>query len=1444
MSETTRDGGGAMTETATHETATHETATHETATHETATHETATHETTTREATTRETTTRETTTRETTTRETTTRETATHETTRTSAVEGEVSVTTAATKATIPTLEAIDALVREERWAEARAALPLAARALAPQLDDHALRHVAPDEIPTKSWAVSTPRASGEGEQEGSSSSTPWGSSKPWGATAPADAGSGVPPDGTSSPDAAGDDTSVDGAPSGRASDDAARLALEVRRAELELDDRATPVDEVLLALEPALAAARGATPHDLLARAHAARVAAYVKRRCRPLAEAALAEARGLASHPAIELAAGDLALAFDDRDEARACYERAHALDADAAPARLALANLHYVLGDFAACARWLEPLTHVSGADGARAWRLLAASHAARDAHEAEAEAWHRVIVCAPSSDARLHDRLSLALAHAKGGERAAALEALRAVWRDDPESPAGRYARARVEHLERSPDAPSRRLPAFPTTAQRWNYCGPAVLELCFRYLAIEMRQEEIADAVKREHGTPMFEIAAFLRRHGLVARRIAATPERLRAAIDLGVPVIVQEEYSTTSHVAVITGYDSALGVFFAADPATHRPTIKPFEWTERAGDLFGNGGLVVLGRDDDAETQARCAAADAAGLVDEPHLELLDRASELRPRVSGGDGHEEAAAEEVIQLCDEALAIDASFKLAWHHRTWARLDLYARHRSPASQGALLTDLYLVRSRFPQDEWPHQLHGRFLHEERRYYEAFVAYFEAWRRDPDDARDLEGMGEAMWLAGNLEAAEKYLLDAIAAEPHHPRAIETLAGVYTRQLLDVDGSGDDADADGDEAALDDIGAILPPRAIDEPVRRSAAELARRARHASRVALATSPDNPYVLEIAGLLDAYEGDHDAAERAFRRSLERDAGRPWAPVLLARSLGALGRGPEAEAVLRAALERHPGSTDIALALAKRLQADERHAEAAELLAELLHGPTRDPAALVEPFFRACARADTREAAAARVREVAEARAGDTELVRHAASLLQRMNQRGHAIALYRVLLDVAPGDLVSQYQLGKLLSEDHLTRDEAHALLRRVIELAPDFPHPRVALAWGLVGVDDAAGLALLEPVRHVQDAGVYDVEAALLESLGKHEDAERSLRHAVAAYGDLGVGLIQLCWKHIDESRYERAALLAEKLDAAGVRGDLRTHAESAWLTAHRFAGRARLILPRVREMCRDRVPKHLAWEIYWAMRSLDDALAAQAALVQAESEDDPRERLEWRINAAGGLARIGQPTLLEELATELGPDAGAWANLSWAYAKASRYGEANAAAERAYQLDPRNREALTAMGEVHVRRGDVDAAIAVAQTLLDLHPYEHQGAERLGILHGMRFDVGPALDFSLRAIDAAPFCHISQRSRAVALVAAGDLDGALRHAERAVGLEAPDPDDPGDDEAIRLALTGDATGLEACFTAQARHGHADAFPEWRARLRELATR
>ena len=1218
------------------------------------------------------------------------------------------------------------------------------------------------------------------------------------------------------------------------ASTDTWRFLL--RHAELVLGERDTPVDEAILTAERLLAP--DGVPFELeLGRAHAVRVDGYARKRCRGLAEEAAKRSReAVGADSALRVAEGDLALAFDDRPRARALYEEAIATDAASPEARLAMANLLYVLGDFDACEKMLATVDGPPAAI-ARRERFFAACAAARSDHATEAEAWQRALDAVPKSDRHASDRIGLGLALAVGGDRAGALEALRAVWRSAPDSGPGRYARLRVEHLEKSTDAKVKRLAAFPTVAQRWNYCGPAVIELCFRYLGIDLRQDEIADAVKRERGTPMFEISSFLARHGLLARRIAATPERLRAAIDLGLPVIVQEEYSTTSHVAVVTGYDAGLGVFFSADPATHRPIVKPFEWTARAGDLFGSGGIVVLGRTGSA-TDAIAAKADAAGLVDQEHLLLLDRASELRPEIGAGGALEEAVAEEVLGLCDRALALEPSFKLAWHRRIWARLSLYWRDGSAATRSALLADLHHVRTAWPNDEWPHQLHGRFLFDDGRWDEAFVAYFDAWRRDPDDSNDLQYMGEAKWLSGDLLSAEKHTLAALAAEPFNERASETLGGALVRQLqLFAAERSDESDGPWPSPPP------LSPPQVTLALERDEDEIRRRARHFVRVALAHHPDNPFNHELEGYLAEMDGRFEEAAAAFRRSRELTPGRSGTLIHLARALESLERYDEARELLEQGVRDFARYPAVWLDLGRHLDSRGEHAKAAETLLAGIDavGPARE--GLVEPLFGVLSRAESREAAAARMRELAEKNPSDGDFLHAVAHLLDREHQRGHAIALLRNVVARAPGDLGSQYRLGQLLAEDLLTRDEGRSLLERVMEHAPESSLPRVQLAWHLVDEQPERGLELLSPVRERDDPRVLDVVAALLERRGDAEQADRVLERALEAHGSPVEGLITLAWGHISAHRYDRALRLVELLDSRSDVPPARAQAaQRVWLTAHRLGGDVRSILPRLSELTKEGVPPHLAWELYWATRSFDHALAAKAALAQVEREDDPDERVEWRIYAAEELAEAGDPSLLASVVGEAGDRAAAWARLSWAYAAVHRWGEANDAAKRALELGPEDRDALTVMQGVHVRLGDLDAAIACARKLLDVHPYEHQGAERLGILLGKSLDIEPALAYSHRAVDAAPFCHVSQQSRAIALFGAGDLEGARRHAERATGIEAPDMDEPDDDHQILAAIRGEVDELERCFAQKDRHGFPVVFPRWRDKLRDVA--
>ncbi|HWM84751.1 MAG TPA: C39 family peptidase, partial [Kofleriaceae bacterium] len=711
---------------------------------------------------------------------------------------------------------------------------------------------------------------------------------------------------------------------------------LELLRARLQIARGGVSLDEVILRLEELVASGRlGRDPHGV---GHALELcaASYVRKRLPSLARETVERGRAAAGdRPGFHALDAEIALVDDDRPAARAAFERARAADPALGVARLGFGQLLYVMADFAAAETELARVPLESRHWGA-AMRGRAAIAAARADHGREAQLWRALLDCRPDGDNAQSDRIGLGLCLAAMGQRVPALDAFHAAWQLDPSSVNGRYARERMTHLESAASGAGRvELKAFPTTAQKWNYCGPAVLELVLRYFDFTADQEAIAGVVKREHGTPMFEIVGYLGQMGVEARRVEGTAVRIKRAIDLGCPVIVQEEYSSSSHVAVITGYDDALGVFVAQDPMRHQPMLKSFTFTEAAGDLFGNGAIVVLGPESVAP--GRRAGCDEAGLVERRHFALVDECSRQRRRVHA-DGHEELAPGEVVRFCDEALALAPNFKLARYLRFRALRQLASA--GGVDQDDLLRDLAVQRIRYAGDEWPFQLHGSLLLGRGLYDEAFVAYLDAHRRDPHDDDNLQGMGEARWLVGDLASAERYLLKALAEAPYGVRAAENLAAVYLRAVeaaaaeeddeedaestidvpheegadgdtvpnapshgyeatidesLEEDEEGEEGEEEADEADEEseeseeeeegsprDVAPRLPPQRLRTRPPHTRAELVRRARHFSRVALASAPENSFNHLVAGELARREDLLPEAAAALRRTIDID----------------------------------------------------------------------------------------------------------------------------------------------------------------------------------------------------------------------------------------------------------------------------------------------------------------------------------------------------------------------------------------------------------------------------------------------------------------------------------------------------------------------------------------------------------------------------------
>lgn len=1206
--------------------------------------------------------------------------------------------------------------------------------------------------------------------------------------------------------------------------------ALHLARARLELA-RDGHVDETILRLQALLA--DDGLPAALVGLAHELIATGYVRKRLPAVARQVVEAAEAaIGTTPGLHVVRALAHLTDDDRGAARDAYQAALALAPDHGAAQLGLGELYVAMASFAEARQHLGQVPESARQWGA-AQRALAGIAAALGDRAADVAVRAELLRLRPDGDLAQSDGISLAHALVAAGRHAEGVDALRAAWQRDPASPAGGYARERLTCLENAIAAGSltrRELTAFPTTAQKWNYCGPAVLELVLRYFAFTADQDSIAALVKREHGTPMIEIAEYLRSLGVVARRVEGSTARLRAALDLGCPVIVQEEYSTSSHVAVLTGYDDALGVFIAQDPMRHQPMVKSFAFTESAGTMYGGGVVVVLGPEPIAAERA--AACDAAELVEARHLALVDECSARRAR-AGSDGVEPLSPGEVIARCDAALALAPGFRLAHYMRLRAVRD-QVRLRATSADDAL-RELALTRLRFGGEEWCRQLHADSLVERGLYDEAFVEAFEAHRRDPHDEWNLQLMGETCWLAGDLAGAETHLLAALREGPDLRRAAENLAAVYLRMLEEADEGDDDAPAPS-----------MPPRKLRTGIVRD--DVAVRAAHFSAVALAGNERNPFNHAVAGELARRRGDLAAGIACMQRCVALDPDRSNAWHSLAEMQAATDDADAALATHRTIVERFPDQARSYASLAVVLRATGAHAAAADVLRAGFDRVEGGREALLAPLFDVLSDLGTGEAAAAQVRALAESARGDDDVVRGALDALERNHQRGHAIALARLLADAAPNDPGAVWRLARLLDDTGVARAETEGLLRRLVELVPDVAIVRVRLAWHVLAESPAEALALVEPMLDQQSPDVFDAAAAALAALGRTADAARALDRALQAAPSRAIGLARLASRHSQANRYARALELVRLLDLDAVARDPnlddddREFVEDAWLTAHRLAGRAAEALAWTRRRCAGGVPSHLAFEVYYAYRSQDRALAAQAADVRAREMDSPGDKLEWEIIAASLRAKLGDPSRLDALAAAMPEHAGAWAELADAYTLCNRFAEADAAAARAYALEPTNGSAFTAYIAALSRQNRLADARACAEAYSEARPWEHQGPERLGILLAKLGEVEPALAQSARAVDAAPYCHVSQQSRALALLAAGDLRGALDFARQAAGNEpsAADADGDDDDDLLIAALTGDAANLERGLAAL-EVSHPGAFLAYRARLREV---
>ena len=537
-------------------------------------------------------------------------------------------------------------------------------------------------------------------------------------------------------------------------------------------------------ALDCALRAAAGAVragDSALAAEAHLEAARLLASKRSRELADAQLARAleRGGSGAPFAALhacALADVRLAFDDCPGA---LERYRATATPGGPqeraAHIGWANVAMLLGQFEEAHAQLAALgTPRSGEPLARRLRvrLLLAAHRWAEAAQVIDEG----LRANPASDFRFRDRFERACAlyragffpHAKAAfdELAAQTETSR--WIDLAKRTARLLAREDISRRRWF------RLMAFPTVAQLRSHCGPATCELYLRYFGLPASQLEIARAIKEpDGGTPVYRMRSFLERAGFHTRRVEAELPLLRRILEAQIPVIMEEDYSSSGHVAVAIGYDDIRDVLEVQDPMSHEIRETPYEDSKRLRDLSNHGALVAVPSTD----TARIMKLDEIGAVESRYMSLVD---EAWAAYDGGN------AERGDGLVDQSIALRRDYEMAHFYRFQRAMENV--RKTPSSDTRLYVHQVVseVLALWPDDAWPHRLRGEALASEGRYGEALASFQRAREHDRNDPRTWASIAMCEMALNKDEDAYVTLKEALRLDPSHAGANGRLANL----------------------------------------------------------------------------------------------------------------------------------------------------------------------------------------------------------------------------------------------------------------------------------------------------------------------------------------------------------------------------------------------------------------------------------------------------------------------------------------------------------------------------------------------------------------------------------------------------------------------------------------------------------------------------------
>jgi tetratricopeptide (TPR) repeat protein len=1108
-----------------------------------------------------------------------------------------------------------------------------------------------------------------------------------------------------------------------------------------------------------------------LIVDAHLEAALLFARKRCIQLAEREIEKALAVAPDHELALAArADIRLDLDDRDGAEETLARLLKLDTVEARrlGSLSMARLRFATGSFAAAHEHLaalEPLPEGWLAPRRLRAQLLAAEHRWQEAATAYDE------VARIGDARRATDALEAAGCCFRAGEWDKAVDSYTAVAENADEGSYAQRSAARLAHLLTQPrdgNASAKRLKEFPTVEQLRNHCGPASCALYMRYFGKDASQTGIAALIKENNsGTSVHKMRGYLVANGFTTRRIEADLAQLKRLIDQGIPVIIEESYSSSSHVAVAIGYDDVREILEVQDPMSHGVRETPYEDLDKLRALANHGALVGV---PNGEEQL----LDAAGAVECEYIALVDQAWAALDEDRGADGD---------KLVDQAVALHPAYELAWMYR-FRRAREAAEAGDDGARTRMHQILGEINALWPDDEWPQQFSGQALFAEGRTREARVAFERAKERDDPDPYNWWMIARCEHRMGDADAAYEALREALARQPGYVPACSYLGDLaYERGEQQLAWLSNDAAREQE-----------PEHAFNHGVHGQL--LARDGRRkealaAFKHALKLDADLDWVASEMAKLQARRGQLSDAKKTFERLIKRRPDNVGNQIDLADMLYRNGKLDACLKICKRLVANHPKSAGgraimgAALARSGQAAAASRSSRRALRLQPLYPWVYAQrgrflldqgkPRAAIDAFSTALgmARNATNERGLgdallaagyaddglSYLRSAAiSARADEAEL-RRVGKLFSSTGTHG-VDGFFRQVASDRPNDLAVMRAHVHSLVEQMWAPSTAQPVLARIAELAPEDPLAQCYVGGNMMDASveaEKVGERLLKKAVKRYKGGLFARRwlARHYDQRGGNAQVLKLLDHGQHTYSDATARITAFLMRgdHGAAKRQVRAFRKANPDDALGV---LRLEYQIA--TAR---GRDQRALELAEEMSRE----------------------------MHERDDDGRLDT-WEQRRFTCMVRLGEYDRAQRFAEAQATAGGSLGELAFNALREGALPLAVTLARRSLHLDDAEAYAVAVLAHECEMADDFEGCLTQWQRASELDPHWHTCPEQMArvLLGSERFDDAAAL--AEQAVAGGHLCLWALGIRAQSRVLSGDLEGARRDADRAYNL------------------------------------------------------